>query len=214
MRGLAWLLVGCVLLAACTVGPDVAASSPPSGASPSTAVTIPGTGAATRWGDGPYGLVLLHPAGGSAAAWGPQAAAFAADGMTVLAPEATGPDALRTTISWLHDDLGLARVAVLAVSDAAGSVASLAASDARLIDQAILISPPAGLDWTAPFPKLFAASSGEPAAAAAREAEAQAAGTWNVLDLVDGSASGTAIFSSVGGSALMSEVLRRLDDRR
>ena len=94
------------------------------------------------------------------------------------------------------------------------AVAKLGAADPELIDQAILVSPPAGLDWTAAFPKLFAASEGEAAASAAREAAAQAGGTWNALDVVSGSASGLAIFESPAGNDLMTAILRRLDERR
>ncbi len=133
--------------------------------------------------------------------------------MTVVAPQTTGADALRGVIAWLRAR-SVPRVAVVAVGDAGRSVAELGATDPALIDQAILVSPPAGLDWTAQFPKLFAASEGEKAAGAAREAAAQAGGAWNVLDVVSGSASGSAIFASAAASDLMSAILRRLDERR
>lgn len=105
-------------------------------------------------------------------------------------------------------------MAVLTVGQAGNAVATLGASNPRLIDQAIVVSPPADLDWTAAFPKLFAASAGETAATAAREAAAQAGGAWNALEIVEGSASGSAIFASPAASALMGAILRRLDERR
>jgi hypothetical protein len=213
MRRLLATLVSATLLAACSAGTDGTASGAPASGSPGTHVTVPGAGAGLVWGDGPYGLVLLHAPGSDAAGWNAQAVAFAADRMTVLAPDATGTDALRAAITWLHGR-GVARAAVLAVGSAGTAVAELGAGDPRLIDQAIVVSPPASLDWTAAFPKLFAASEGEPAASAARDAAAQAGGTWNALDLVSGSASGQAIFASPAASDLMTAILRRLDERR
>lgn len=213
MPRLLCLLATGVLLSACTAGTD-GASSPPIAGPSSRAVAVPGAGDALAWGSGPYGLVLLHAAGGSASDWNDQAGAFADDRMTVLAPETTSADALRAAIEWLQTQRSVQRVAVLAIGETAGAVASLGSQDARLIDQAIVISPPPGLDWTAQFPKLFAASSGEAAAAAAREAADQAAGTWNALLLVDGSASGARIFRSAAASELMTGILRRLDERR
>ena len=213
MRKLLALLASAAILAACSAGTDGTASGAPASGSPLSHVTIPGAGAALQWGKGPYGLVLLHAPGDDAAAWAGQAVAFAADRMTVLAPDATGTNALRAAIGWLRGH-GTPRVAVMAVGPAGATVAELGASDPALIDQAILLSPPAGLDWTAAFPKLFAASDGEAAAGAAREAAAQAGGAWNALDTVSGSATGLAIFASPAGSALMTAILRRLDERR
>ncbi len=212
MRGRLLLLAAGILLAGCSAAPSGSSTGDQRG-SPATDVSLPGGVDSLLWGSGPYGLVLLHASGEDPSAWDAQAATFAADRMTVLAPNATGTDALRAAISWLHDD-GAPRVAVLAVGDAGRSVAALGATDPGLIDQAILVSPPAGLDWTAEFPKLFAASEGEDAAGAAREAAAQAGGAWNALDLVSGSASGAALFSSAAASELMTAILRRLDERR
>lgn len=213
MRRLIVLLASATLLAACSAGTDGSASAGRASGSPGSHVTVPVAGAALLWGNGPYGLVLLHAPDGDAATLSAQAVAFAADRMTVLAPDATSTDALQAAITWLHGR-DVPRVAVLAVGEAGTSVADLGATDPALIDQAIVVSPPAGLDWTAAFPKLFAASDGEAAAVAAREAAAQAGGTWNALDVVSGSASGSAIFTSAAGSDLMTAILRRLDERR
>ncbi len=213
MRRLSALLASATLLAACTAGTGPSASGQTQPGSPGSGVTVPGAGSALLWGSGPYGVVLLHAPGDDPSAWTGQAVTFAADRMTVLAPQTAGTDALRAAISWLHDQ-GVPRVAVLAVGDAGSSVAELGSADPTLIDQAILVSPPAGLDWTAEFPKLFAASEGEDAAGAAREAAAQAGGAWNALDVVSGSASGATIFTSPAGNDLMTAILRRLDERR
>jgi hypothetical protein len=106
------------------------------------------------------------------------------------------------------------RVAVLTAGDAARAVAQLEGSEPELIDQAIVLSPPSGLDWSAEFPKLFAASEGEAAASAAQEATDQAAGTWNVLFTVPGSATGQAILATSQGPEVLNAILRRLDERR
>ena len=213
-RGLG-LLLALGLLAGCATRPDGGTpGAPQASGSPSSAVSVPGAGSGLLWGAGAYGLVLLPPPDGGPSDWGGQAVAFAADRMTVLAIHDSSPDALQAAIGWLRSEHGVARVAVLAVGEAAQSVASVGAAAPSLVDQAIVISPPAGLDWTAAFPKLFAASDGEAAATAAREATTQAAGSWNVLDLVPGSASGIDIFASPAASDLMSAILRRLDERR
>jgi hypothetical protein len=139
---------------------------------------------------------------------------MAGDRMTAVALETVGADALRAAIEWIRTDRKVPRVAVLAAADAARPLAELAGRAPTLIDQAIVISPPSGLDWSAEFPKLFAASADEPAAGSARAATEQAAGTWNVLLTVPGSASGQAIFASPAGNRLLTAVLRRLDERR
>jgi hypothetical protein len=215
MRGLVRIsLACCLLLTACAGRADGTASPPIASSSGPVHATIPVAGDALIWGDGPYGLVLLHPSQNAAASWSAQAPALAADRMTVVAPERATGASLRAVIGWLMATRGVPRVAVMAAGD--GAVAVVAVEDAapQLIDQAILISPPGGLDWRAQFPKLFAASRGEAAAAAARDATDQAAGTWNVLLEVGGSASGQAIFASSAGSDLLNGILRRLDERR
>lgn len=207
-------LAYCLLLVACGSKTDGTASPPIASSSGPVRITIPVAGDALMWGDGPYGLVLLHPSQNDAASWSTEARALAADRMTVVAPERATGTSLRAVIGWLMATRGVPRVAVMAAGDGAMAVVAVEDVAPQLIDQAILISPPGGLDWRAQSPKLFAASRGEAAATAAREATDQAAGTWNVLLEVGGSASGQAIFSSSAGSDLFSGVARRLDERR
>jgi hypothetical protein len=207
-------LACCVLMVACGTKTDGTASPPIASSSPPAHVTIPVAGAALMWGDGPYGLVLLHASQNDAASWSVQAPALAADRMTVVAPERATGASLRAVIGWLMSTRAVPRVAVMAAGDGAMAVVAVEDAAPQLIDQAILISAPGGLSWRAQFPKLFAASRGEAAVTAARQATDQAAGTWNVLLEVAGSASGQAIFTSPAGSDLLSGVLRRLDERR
>jgi hypothetical protein len=207
-------LVAVALLGGCGGHTDGTANASATASAGEAHVSIPDAGAALVWGNGPYGVVLLYGRGEDAGRWSSVAQQLANDRMTVAAPSTTSVDSLRSAIAWFMSDRGILRVAVLAAGDAARSVQRLGVQDPSLIDQAIVISPPAGLDWSAEFPKLFVASRNEPAAGAAREAAAQAAGTWNVLLLVDGSASSVAIFSSAAGGDALKAVLRRLDDRR
>ena len=178
-------------------------------------VTLPDGSAAVSWGDGPYGLVLIHEQGKDAAAWEPQAVAFADEGMTVLAVEFGEPGAVVAAIEHLRDEVGLERVALLAAG--AGSEAALAVGRAQpeLVDQLIVIS--AATEEVAdlgPFPKLFVASAGEAAAADVAHMAEQAPGDWNDVYLAPGAASGQAIFDGEGGAATLEAVLQRLGERR
>jgi pimeloyl-ACP methyl ester carboxylesterase len=140
--------------------------------------------------------------------------------MTALAPDGSDAAAVRAAISYLRDERGLSRVALVAAGS--GGVAALAVGreSPELVDQLILISVPgyassvAELGELGEFPKLFAASEGEAAAADAEAMTGAAPGLWNALFLAPGSASGLAIFSSDGGDEMLAAVLRRLDERR
>ena len=174
-------------------------------------------GGGIAWGDGDYGVVLVHDGDTDADAWDAVAATMAEQGMTALAPDGSDAAAVRVAISYLRDERGLSRVALVAAGS--GGVAALAVGreSPELVDQLILISVPGDASNVAElgeFPKLFAASEGEAAAADAEAMTGAAPGLWNGLFLAPGSASGQAIFDSDGGDALLSAVLRRLDERR
>jgi hypothetical protein len=199
-------------------GPSVA--SPVASPTSAATLTLAGGVSALRWGDGPYGVVLLHDANHDAASWAPLARALAADGMTALAPQATDASTLTAAIGALRSTPSgqsspvIVRVAVVAAGSGIAAVAMLAASNGSLIDQVILVSPTSDASWAAEFPKLFVAGKSSPQAPAARSAEASAAGQWNALLLVDGSGSGQALFEGGAGNDLVIAVVRRLDERR
>jgi len=177
-------------------------------------VTLPDGSDALRWGDGPYGLVLVHEEGADAASWEPQALAFADEGMTVLAVEVGETGAIVAAIGHLRDEFGLERVAVLAAGSGSEAALAVGRDEPELIDQLILISA-TSQDVTdlGPFPKLFVASEGEAAAQIDAMAE-QAPGDWNDVYLATGAASGRAIFDGERGAATLEVVLRRLAERR
>jgi pimeloyl-ACP methyl ester carboxylesterase len=190
-------------------------ASPSAGAgTPATAITLPNGSAALVWGSGPYGLVLVHGAAYDAASWSAQADAFAAHGMTVLAVERADADSVASAIHELQDERGVERVAVLAAS--AGSAAALAVGREQpdLVDQLLLLSGSGDATTLGVFPKLFAASQGEPAASDAERMAAEAPGDWNALYLAPGSAHAQAIFASEGGGALLDALVARLEERR
>jgi len=217
MRRWAALLVVVPLLGGCFgQGSEGSVASP----SRSATLTLAGGASALRWGDGPYGVVLLHDANHDAASWAQLARALAADGMTALAPQATDASTLTAAIGALRSTAPgqaspvIERVAVVAAGSGIVAVAMLAASNAALIDQVILVSVGSDAPWAAEFPKLFIAGKASPQAAAARTAEGSAAGQWNALLLVDGSGSGQALFEGGVGNELVTAVVRRLDERR
>jgi pimeloyl-ACP methyl ester carboxylesterase len=178
-------------------------------------LTLSDGSAAITWGDGPYGLVLVPEAGADAASWEPQAVAFADEGMTVLAVQVSEAGAIVAAIGHLRDEVGLERVAVLAAGSGSEATLAVGREQPELVDQLILISA-ASQDVTklGPFPKLFVASEGEPAAAQIDRMAEQAPGDWNDVYLADGAASGQAIFDGEGGAATLEAVLQRLAERR
>lgn len=205
MRGLAALAASAALagsLGACG-GPSASAMDLPDGTT------------ALRWGDGPYGLVLVHDQGRDAASWAPQAATFAAKGMTVVAVESATADSTVAALRALLEGSGLDRVAMLGAGG--GSTAAMqAALDAPdLVDQLVVISADGDAAALDVFPKLFVASEHEPAAAAAERMADEARGDWNALYLAPGAASGQALLSDEeGGEPAMEAIVERLEERR
>ncbi len=197
-----------LLVAACAPAPTPAATT-----SAALRITLAPGGAALIWGDGPYGVVLLHGAAYDAASWEPQARVLADDQMRVLAVEEVTADALRAAIAHLHGE-GIERVAVVAASAGAAAAFEVGVAEPELVDQLIVVSGTGNVSGLGEFPKLFAASEGEPAAADAERMEGEAPGAWNAVLLVPGDAHGQAIFDSEGGDELLSGILRRLGERR
>lgn len=183
------------------------------GAPSGTPVDLGGDLAARSWGDGPYGLVLVHDAGRDASSWQPQATELATRGMTVLAPEAARAEAVQAAVEALRAG-GVARVAILGAGDGSGPAVSFAREHPDLVDQLIVISASGDATGLADFPKLFVASRGEAAAADAERMAGEASGAWNALFLADGDASGQALFDGSNGDEVLSAVVRRLEERR
>lgn len=177
-------------------------------------VSLPGAGSALLWGAGAYGVVLVHGAAYDAASWDAQARAFADHGMSVLAVEQADAANVEAAIAYLRDERGSERVALLGAS--AGSVAVLAVGRERpeLVDQLLLLSGSGDVSSLGDFPKLFAASEGEPAAADAQRMASDAPGDWNALYLAPGDAHAQAIFGTDAGAALTEALLTRLEERR
>lgn len=185
--------------------------SPPAGGTP---WPFAEDAAARRWGDGPYGLVLVTDAGRGAADWDGPATTFAGEGMTVVALDA-GSTAIRVqgAIQALQDG-GIQRVAVLAAGAGTVPAMELGASWPQLVDQLILLSAEGDVSRLGDFPKLFVASEGERAAAEAERMADEAPGDWNALYLAAGDASGQAILDGEGAEGTMEAILVRLEERR
>ncbi len=203
-----------VLAVASTLGLLLVACAP---AGSGSRIGLGTDGGGIAWGDGDYGVVLIHDTGTDAAAWDAVAVTMAEQGMTALAPDGTDAAAVRAAIGYLRDERGLERVALVAAGSGGAAALVVGRESPDLVDQLILISvrgDAATVAELGDFPKLFAASSGEAAAAAAEAMTGAAPGLWNALFLAPGSASGHAIFDSDGGDELLDAVLRRLDERR
>ena len=185
------------------------------GAPAGSPMSLPDGSDALRWGDGPYGLVLVHEAGLDAASWGTQATAFADKGMTVVAVETATPEAVVAALRTLLDDSGLDRVALLAAGDGSRVAMEAALDQPDLVDQLVVISGDGDASALEVFPKLFVASEGEGAATAAERMADEAQGDWNALYLAPGEASGQALLSDVvGGAPTMEAIIARLEERR
>jgi pimeloyl-ACP methyl ester carboxylesterase len=178
-------------------------------------VELPDGSAARRWGNGPYGLVLVHDQGLDAASWGTPAAAFADKGMTVVAVEPATPGAVVSALRSLLEDDGLDRVALLGAGEGGGTAMQAALAEPDLVDQLVVISASGDAAALDVFPKLFVASQGEPAAGDAERMADESRGDWNALFLAPGQASGQALLSDeTGGEPAMEAIVARLEERR
>jgi len=184
-------------------------------AAPSGSPTdLPDGSAALRWGNGPYGLVLVHDAGFDAASWATQATTFADKGMTVVAVESASPASVAAALSSLLDG-GLERVALLGAGDGAAAAMQAALDEPGLVDQLVVISASGDSAALDVFPKLFVASEGDPAAGDAERMADESRGDWNALYLAPGEASGQALLSDeTGGQPTMEAIISRLEERR
>jgi pimeloyl-ACP methyl ester carboxylesterase len=184
------------------------------GASPAPgSVTLANGSLALAWGDGAYGLVLVHGAAYDAASWEPQARVFADNGMRVLAVEDASADGVEAAIRHLHD-AGVDRVALLGASAGAAPVLQLGREEPDLVDQLIVLSGSGDVTALGDFPKLFAASEGEGLAADAERMAEEAPGAWNALYVAGGDAHAQAIFETDGGPGLLEAIVLRLEERR
>jgi hypothetical protein len=186
-------------------------AAPPPGGTPWPLAEDP---AARRWGDGPYGLVLVTDAGREAASWDGPATTFAGEGMSVVALDA-GSTASRIIGAILAlQDNGIERVAVLAAGSGSVPAMELGATWPELIDQLIVLSAGGDGSRLGVFPKLFVASEDEVAATDAERLADEAPGDWNAVYLAPGDDSGQAILDGEGAAEAMEAILARLEERR
>lgn len=213
MRRLAALALPLALgIVACQTDATVSAS--PAGSPAPESVALPEGSRALAWGDGAYGVVLVHGAAYDAASWDPQARVLAENGMSVLAVDEASADSVASAIGYLQEMRSVERVAVLAASAGTAAALQVGRDTPDLVDQLIVLSGSGEVNALGDFPKLFAASSGEPAAAEAERMADEAPGDWNALYLAPGDAHAQAIFDSAGGDALLDAIVQRLEERR
>ncbi len=174
---------------------------------------LPDGAAARRWGDGPYGVVLIPDTGRDAASWDAHARVLADEGMTVVGLDAVDAAIAEAAIRRLHDD-GVERVAVLAAGAGSNAAFALGVEQPALVDQLIVLSARGNVSRLGVFPKLFIASEDEGAAAEAERMTAEAPGDWNALFLADGGATGQAILEGEGAGDALDAIVQRLEERR
>lgn len=179
-----------------------------------TGLSLSDGSGARLWGTGSYGLVLVPDTGRDATSWDSVAPDFASDGMTVLAIDSDNPVAVVAALRYLRQDRRLERVALLGAGSGADAAIEVAGDQRGLVDQLIVLSASADVTGLGEMPKLFVASTGEPAAADAQRMATEAAGAWNELYLAEGSDSGQEILEGDGRDGTMAAILRRLDERR
>lgn len=202
-----------VLLVA--VGAAACQTDASAGASPAPeSVALPDGSPGLAWGDGDYGVVLVHGAAYDAASWAPQAEVLAANGMTVVAVEQADAGSVEGAIGYLQTERGVERVALLGASAGTSAVLSVGREAPELVDQLIVLSGSGDVSVLGDFPKLFTASEGEPQASDAERMAAEAPGDWNALYLAPGDAHAQAIFMTDGGPQLLDAILQRLEERR
>jgi len=202
MKRLALVLLAGLLASACAA----AAGSP---------YPLDGDPEARRWGDGPYGLLLLPDADaeGRSGAWDAQARTLADEGMTVVALGAADAAVAAQAIEALRAG-GIERVAVLAAGEGAAAAFELGVDSPELVDQLILLSGTGDASGLGVFPKLFVASEGEAAADDAERMVDEAPGDWNAIYLAEGDGSGREILTGDGAEEAMEAIIQRLDERR
>ncbi|HEX2194306.1 MAG TPA: alpha/beta hydrolase [Candidatus Limnocylindria bacterium] len=172
---------------------------------------LPDGGSALRWGDGPYGVVLVAEEGREAASWDAQARAIADERITVVALQDADATLIREAILALRDD-GVERVAVLAAGSATGPALELGTQEPELVDQLILLTAGGDVSRLGVFPKLFVASQAD--AAETERMAAEAPGDWNAVFFVPGDARGQAILEGEARGEALDAILQRLEERR
>ena len=165
---------------------------------------------ARRWGDGPYGVVLVPDSGADAGAWDDAARVLAGEGMTAVAIPESDAAVAEAAIRQLQAD-GIERVAVIAAGAGSSAAFELGASRPELVDQLITLSARGDVGRLGVFPKLFVGSEAGGAADEAERMAAEAPGDWNVVYVAAGDATGVAILDD---RAALEVVVQRLEERR
>ncbi|HET6380110.1 MAG TPA: alpha/beta hydrolase [candidate division Zixibacteria bacterium] len=195
-----------LLLAALAAGALVSAGCAPT-------LTLPDGSAARSWGDGPYGVVVVPDAGRDPGSWEAVATEWADEGMSVLAVAERTPEAVVAGVAYLRGQ-GVERVALVGAGAGAEAVMEVGRTRPELVDQMIVLSATGSASELGPFPKLFVASEGEPAATDAERMAEEAPGDWNALYLAGGDASGQELLEGDGAAETLEAIRQRLEERR
>ncbi len=177
-----------------------------------------GAGTALVWGNGTYGVVLVHGAIYDAASWTAQAEAIAASGFAVVAVENATADDTRAAADFLRRTFGATHVALVGASAGTGPVLSVAADASAgsqpVVDLVVILAGSGNVDELDVPSVLFISAEGDGAASAAERMLEATSGDPADLLLVSGSAHAQALFNEPEGEQVLQAILSRLADRQ
>ena len=229
MKGVALgiLVTATLLLASCGSGDDEGETPTPSanpdevtevkGASEPMEVNI-GSGTALVWGDGVYGVVLVHGAIYDAASWTDQAEAIAAKGFSVIAVEHATADDTSAAIDYLRRTHAAEAVALIGASAGTGPVLAVASDQAAEpelpVDLVVILAGSGSVESLNIPSVMFISAEGDGAASAAKRMMEATSGDPADLVIVPGSAHAQALFLQPEGEQVLTAILDRLTARR
>ncbi|MEJ7654233.1 MAG: alpha/beta fold hydrolase [Chloroflexia bacterium] len=173
-----------------------------------------GVESAIVWGEGEYGVVLVHGAAYSAASWDRLGNAAAQSGIVAIAVENATHDAAIAAVDYLKQELGATATALLGASAGGAAVLEVGATNEDSVDQLILLSATGTVENLGDFPKLFIASEGEGIAEQVRRMAHLAPGNRNDAVILPGDAHAQAIFDTDQGERLIMIIIERLNQGR
>ena len=177
-----------------------------------------GSGSALVWGEGKYGVVLVHGAIYDAASWTDQAEAIAAEGFAVVAVEHATADDTHAAIDYLRRSTGIEAVALIGASAGTSPVLNVASERTPEmeppVDLVIVLAGSGNVDSLNVPSVMFISAEGDGAASSARRMMEATSGDPADLVIVPGSAHAQALFNQPEGVQVLNAIVERLASRK